>query len=207
LGCRSVIGRKEARLQLSDPVIEFYEYERSSTRRTLLARTLRKSVIIEESELPRLSAEHSNKREQRGYSVEEKSERSHEFQQVLSLQFEMVERVAHGEKKGAETPAGMRAKGRIAVFPGQLKRATRRINPFSEWSRPRGHKYGKEVINSCPQVIQSATLEQIAADLSDTIGCIMVAKPGVRDHPQRLVAPRHDIIVAVLQSESDHLTN
>src|SRR6516165_12025826 len=79
VGCRGVIGREKARLQLSGPVEEFHKYKWKATRRTLLKRTLRKSVAIKGAELPRLSAEHTDEGKQRGHSVEEEAEPSHEF--------------------------------------------------------------------------------------------------------------------------------
>src|SRR5215510_4196909 len=85
LECRSVIAGKEARLELSDPVVTFQKGARGLTRDALLEGALRESATVEGAELRGPSPQCAGERDWRGKSVEEESIPLHFFHCFLGF--------------------------------------------------------------------------------------------------------------------------
>ncbi len=84
-----------------------------------------------------------------------------------------------------------------------LEGTTRRIDTILKRSCPRDQDREVEISASLPEVIQSATFEQIARHLSESITLLVVTEAGTGDQAQCRVAHRSGVAVAALQAEID----
>src|SRR5262245_16918502 len=116
LECRSVIAGKEARLELSDPVVTFQKGTRGLTRDALLEGALREATTVEGAELRGSSLQCAGERDWRGKSVEEESIPLHELQCVLRFALKLVERMSQCDQNGTETARGEGGICRLAVL-------------------------------------------------------------------------------------------
>src|SRR6516225_1205978 len=119
---------------------------------------------------------------------------------MLGLTLDLIERTTNRQKNGTESAARVCRKCWVAMVFRHLEGTARRVDPFSKRPSPRDHN-SEEKISASPKVIQSATFEQIASHLSESIPLIVVAEPGAGDHGERLVIRRCRVAVAVLQAE------
>ena len=170
------------------------------SRRALLEGALGEPTIVESSELHSPSTQRPDEREQYGNSVEEETEPPYELQSVLGLTLDLIEWMAQGKKNGIESAAAMCSKRRIAVLFRHLEGTTRRIDSLPERSCPRDHDREEE-IGPSPKLIQSATFEQIAGHLSESITFVVVAEVAAGDQAHRRVCRRCGVAVAALQAE------
>ena len=119
---------------------------------------------------------------------------------MLGLTLDPIQWMAQSKKKRSESTAGVCSKCRVAVLFRHLEGTARRIDPFLERSGPRDQTRKKE-IGPSPKLIQSATFEQIAAHLSESITFIVVTEAGAGDHVQCRVVEWRGVAVAPLEVE------
>src|SRR5262249_109327 len=150
------------------PIETLQHGARGLTRAAVLEGALRESTIVERTKIGGSSTQGPGERDWRRKSVEEETVPLDELPCVFGFTLKLVEWMAQGKKNGTETAGGECGVGRVAVFFRPLEGTTRRIDALSERPCPRDHNREMR-IGPCPKVRQSATFEQIASQLSESI--------------------------------------
>src|SRR5262249_28286486 len=111
-----VITGNEARLELSNPVETFEDGAGGLTRRALLEGAVREVAIVEGAERRGPSAQHPDKCERGGNSVEKEPKSPYELKSLLGLTLDLVEWMVASKEKRNKGTAPHYCKCRITVL-------------------------------------------------------------------------------------------
>ena len=156
---RRIVARKEARLQLADPVPELGTRQIRVAGQMALHPRLIKLRIVKAAELRRQSPECPDQPELRGDEVDDKPEPRllREREAMLGFAFRLGKRIARHEKVRVHLVAAVAGVNEVAARVCRLERAAQQIAASPDMPRPGQDAIGKVHIGPGLETRQSAS--------------------------------------------------
>src|SRR6202011_2308116 len=165
-----------------------------------------KLVIVEGAEFRRQTAQRLDQPELGGDGVNDKPEPRllREREAVQRFAFHLGKRIARREKVRVQFVAAVGGVSEVADLGCRLERAAHQIAASPNMSRPGQDDIAKVHIDPGPETRQSASFDQVIAELTKTVRHLVVAEAGARDNAKERIGGARSVAVAALEAEIDH---
>src|SRR5712675_2931621 len=167
--------------------------------------TLIELLIVEGAECRRQAAQRPDQPELGGDAVNDKPEPRllREREAVLSFAFRLGKRIACREKVRVQLVAAVGSVSEVAHLVCRLKGAAHQIAASPDMSRPGQNDITKVHIGPGLETRQSASFDQVIAELTEAVCRLVVAEAGARDHAKVGLGSARSVAVAALEAEID----
>src|SRR5271165_1679410 len=202
---RGIIARKEAGLELSDPVTGFPKNQIWIVREPALDLKFVKLAIVEGTEFPRPAAQRADEAELRAGEVYDELEphlpRKREANFHLALHFN--ERISCREEVRVQTDIAVCGERQVAALVGDFKRTPQDIAAGPDMSRPRNDVSPEVFIGPGLEAFQFALFDKFAAESTESISGRIVAEARPSNVAKRYIVIAGTVAVAALEAEID----
>jgi hypothetical protein len=202
---RRVVAGKEARLQLADPIPALDKRQIRIFRKVALDPSLIKLLIVERAESRRQAPQRPDQPELADDGVNDKPEPRflREREATLGFAFHLGKRIAGREKVGVQFVAAIGGVSEVAGFVCSLERAAHQIAASPDMFGPGQNDIAKIHIDSGLEPRQSASFDQVIAELTEAVCRLIVAKAGARDDAKVGIGDARSVAVAAVEAEID----
>src|SRR6202171_2712574 len=167
--------------------------------------TLIKLLIVEAAECRRQAAQRPDQPELGDDRVNDKPEPRllREREATLGFAFHLGKRIARREKVRVQFVAAVGGVSEVADFVCRLERAAHQIAASPDMFRPGQNDIAKVHIDPGPETRQSASFDQVIAELTEAVCRLVVAEAGARDYAKVRIGDARSVAVAALEAEID----
>src|SRR5215470_4475368 len=203
-----IVSRKEARLDLSDPIPVFRDHERAIAGQMTLELYFVKAFLVEGAESRRHSPQRTDESALRRDNSDDhtESDTSRELETSLSFTLHLGQRVSSREKICVQVVAAECGIDEITDPAGGVETASLELSPCLDVSRPWRDKSPKIHIGAGLIAMQSTVLHQVVTKLAKPESGPIVSETRSSDLAEEYIGEARCVAVAVLQAEADHPT-
>src|ERR1700676_2660960 len=164
-----------------------------------------KLLIVKRAECRRQAAQRPDQPELGGDGVNDKPEPGllREREAMLGFAFRLGKRIARREKVRVQFVAAVGGVSEVADLVCRLERAAHQIAASPYMSRPGQNDIAKVHIDPGLETRQSASFNQVVAELTEAVCRLVVAEAGARDHAKVGIGSARSVAVAALEAEID----